>query len=289
MRLENSKNLKVFKKEIGQVNHFLITILVGLDGVKNGTSIKNDEFSTSWNPRNIRVSADRSSDFAKKSTLTWVVENLEMYLRMCNEEPKILTDSNIQRQFDSFGRSVYLKAMAISRYLGIGEINQAMVDLTICWRNKLVHYNAENRIEQKSYEVLLREKENISKAHNGLNIERVIDSYEKKRVPSFKEITSMVRASIDFITEIDQKLIDQLDILNYSDRLIYNYISTNLVSRLNNIYSKDDDTKRRVLRNIFKDYGFSEEEDDDVDGFIEKLAELNYALAKRKLIGGSFR
>ncbi|OPY60336.1 MAG: hypothetical protein A4E56_02762 [Pelotomaculum sp. PtaU1.Bin065] len=84
MKLENSKNLKIFKKEIGHANHFLKTILVGLDGVRNGTVIKNEEFSTSWNPRDKRVSADRSSDFAKKSTLIWVVENLEMYLRMCN-------------------------------------------------------------------------------------------------------------------------------------------------------------------------------------------------------------
>lgn len=288
MRLKNSKNLKVFKKEIGQGNHFLITILVGLDSVKNGTAIKNEEFRTSWNPRNVRVSADRSSDFAKKSTLTWVVENLEMYLRMCNEEPKIIIDSNIQRQFDSFGRSVYLKAMTISKHLDINEINQALVDLTICWRNKLVHYNAENRIEQKSYEVLLKIKERISQEHSGLNIERIIDSYEKKRVPSFKEVASMVRASIDFITEVDNKLIEQLDILSYSDRIIYEYLSADPVTRLNNIYSKDDATKHRVLRNVFKEYGFSEEEDNVVDRFIEMLTRLNYASAKRKHMEGSF-
>ncbi|OPY60337.1 MAG: hypothetical protein A4E56_02763 [Pelotomaculum sp. PtaU1.Bin065] len=179
--------------------------------------------------------------------------------------------------------------MTISKYLGVNEINQAILDLTICWRNRLIHYKAENKIGQNSHEVLLREKESILQKYNGLDIKRAIDSYENNQVPSFKEVASMVKASIDFITEIDNKLICQLDVLSYSDHLIYEYVTSDQVVRLNNIYSKDDATKRRVLRNIFKEYCFNEEEDDTVDAFIEDLVKLDYASAKRKYKEGSFK
>ena len=70
MKLSKSKNLKIFKNEIGQANHFLITILVGLDGVHDNKINIKEEFSTSWNPKNRIDSANRSREFAKKSALT---------------------------------------------------------------------------------------------------------------------------------------------------------------------------------------------------------------------------
>ena len=89
MKITRSYALKKFKKEIGQANHFLITILVGLDGVKSGKVEKNDEFSAAWNPKDVVASAERSRIYTIKASLAWVVDCLDMYLRLCNRKPRL--------------------------------------------------------------------------------------------------------------------------------------------------------------------------------------------------------
>lgn len=51
--------MKKFKREIGQANHFLITILVGLEGVKSGRIEKNIEFDVAWNSQSVIASAEQ--------------------------------------------------------------------------------------------------------------------------------------------------------------------------------------------------------------------------------------
>ncbi|UUI39979.1 hypothetical protein [Oceanobacillus oncorhynchi] len=68
--ISQSRALRYFKKLIGQNNHFLITILIGLDGVEKEKVELSEEFSTSWNPKNKRNSVIRSRHFAIKATLS---------------------------------------------------------------------------------------------------------------------------------------------------------------------------------------------------------------------------
>lgn len=288
MRLDNSKNLRVFKNQIGQANHFLITILVGLDGVKDGIVEINDEFSTSWNPKNKVASAERSRDFAKKSALTWIVDNFDMYLRMCNEEPKLIMSQALKNEFDGNGRSVYNNFKSTSAYFNINDINKAMVDLLICWRNRLVHYKADNDIMSDSKVMFMENKKEILDLYNGLDIERTLVSFDKYNVPSFKELTSMIKSTINYVYVIDKKFIKEIDMVSYADKILYKYIKTDSIRRLDNIFSKDIKTRKRVTRNILKDYGFNNEIDDRVDNFIERFIKLDYTLVKRMLTNGSF-
>ena len=88
MKINKSCALKKFKNEIGQANHFLITILIELNGVKSGKVVKNDEFDVALNPRDIIASANRSRIYTIKASLAWAVDCLDMYLRLCNRKPR---------------------------------------------------------------------------------------------------------------------------------------------------------------------------------------------------------
>jgi hypothetical protein len=68
-----------FKKLLGQNNHYLITILIGLNGVEAGTALLPDDFATSWNPRDVRRSVQRSREFAIKALLAWASDSLDAY------------------------------------------------------------------------------------------------------------------------------------------------------------------------------------------------------------------
>ena len=67
MEINHSYALKCFKKEIGQANQMLITIMVGLDGIVPYHVEASSEFHTSWNPKSKEISVERSKVFAKKS------------------------------------------------------------------------------------------------------------------------------------------------------------------------------------------------------------------------------
>lgn len=96
MEISNSFNYKCFKKNIGQANHFLITVLVGLDGLEDHEEINiRSSFRTTWNPKNRIASIARSREFVKKSSLAWIIDCLDSYLIECNTKPKLIYDNEL--------------------------------------------------------------------------------------------------------------------------------------------------------------------------------------------------
>src|SRR5437773_6835144 len=67
LALRTSPARRTFKQLAGNTNHLLITMLVGLDAVRDGTAQLSEEFATSWNPRDPVRSADRSRELAIKA------------------------------------------------------------------------------------------------------------------------------------------------------------------------------------------------------------------------------
>lgn len=283
-----SRNIKVFKKEIGQANHFLITILIGLNGVKSGCINKNIEFSTSWNPKNKISSANRSRDFAKKSALTWVVDNLDMYFRMSYEEPKLVSKLDLQSSLDKNNQSVYNAFKSFNTYYTLDEINTSIVDLMICWRNRLVHYKSDNKPDKEVIKILKDNQEIIKSRHNGMDINIALNRFENRQAPSFKEITSMIKALIEYVYSLDKELIANLDMVLYCDKVIIKYLRENKDKRLQNIYKNDIESRIRVICNILKDYGIYNNEIREIDDLVIKIANLTYDSAKKSYEMGTF-
>lgn len=172
-----------------------------------------------------------------------------MYLRTCNEKPKLITDTALENTFNGNDRSVYRNFFSISKFFSVSNLNTAMVDLLICWRNKLVHYKADNNIKNESRIILKENKGIILEKHNGLDIENTLKSFDKKgEIPTFKEITSLIKATIDFVYEIDKKLIERIDVIKYADTILLQHIKENKIKRLDSIFSKPKIKEKRVLK-----------------------------------------
>jgi hypothetical protein len=95
-----------FKDLLGQANHFLITILVGLDGVRKSTVTVAEEFRTSWNPQDRVRSADRSRMFALDLSLVRAVDSLDTYMMQSARKPFALSDDNFISRMHATKRSV---------------------------------------------------------------------------------------------------------------------------------------------------------------------------------------
>ncbi|WP_163114078.1 hypothetical protein [Bacillus velezensis] len=266
MVINISKARKEFKQLIGQTNHFLITILVGLDGIKSGNVTLSSSFSTSWNPKNVQSSALRSRHFAIKATLAWCVDSLDGYFVMSCQEPGVVQDStlihtslnkqSIFGKFKSFNRKYHVKISAIA-------VEVAMIELAITWRNRLVHFKSDNRISQSKRNLLVNSKSYIQTEYQGLDIEDLLTNYDGyKNPPRFKEVTALIRAIHKYIEILDAAVIANINYMSYSEAVIRHYINekdgTLKEKRINDIWSRDLQTTQRKLTNILYSYGFEE-------------------------------
>lgn len=309
MEIRKSKAFRLFKKEIGQANHFLITILIGLDAVEDGAK-KKDSFKTSWNPYNLKATVDRSRMFAIKSSLAWVVDCVDMYLRVCNQKPKLL-DEEKARKFDGTGHSVYKKyRLMIEWYPDIDKNKKAFVDLLICWRNRLVHYDADNKLLESTVEYFRNEasKDKDLEKFN-FDVNEMMVSFEQNKYPTFKETATMISMTISFIEQLDGYLLKNLDTQKYMDYILCEYLDSD--KKINKFFGNNNvkDTKEvkdaknsieikkirynntiqakiKYLKQFFKTNGFVENskgESDPLEEYIQLISLLSVEEVKDRL------
>lgn len=281
MRKKNcSKNLKIVKKEIGHGNQFLITTIIGLNQVKKlGIEAKPAEFNVCWEPRSVEASANQSQSFIMKSAMVLVADNLDMYLRSLNTKPKLIQDNELLKEMDENGNSVFHNFKSICKKFNLNNYKCDMVEILICWRNRLVHFSANSDIDKVSKKRLKNNKEIIKNEYHHLDIDRMLESFIGKKSPTFKEMASLIRAVLDFIYLIDEMLISRLDINTYADELLHNYIKTTK-NGFNNLFLKTTKRKETKIANILIESGFLKKEDELVKEYIEKVSRLEYSKAK---------
>lgn len=290
MEINHSVALKRFKAEIGQANHMLITIMVGLDGVIQYNVEAQKEFHTSWNPKSKMDSVNRSKVFAKKASMAWLVDCLDIYLRLVNQFPSLISNKKLKQSFDSEdnSRSIYKRIDLICKHYNIQSIDYAMVDLLICWRNRLVHFQAENNISSNNRKILTLHSEEIKKKHCGLSIHETLESFDKSAVPTFKEVTSFVRASINLVSDLDKCLLRNINGVIYADRILSFYFNQDKNPRLNNIFSKDSKAIEKSIRQILIQNGFTTTSSNAIDKFCNDVAKMSFQEAKKALTSGTF-
>lgn len=264
-----------FKKLLGQANHFLITTLIGLDHIeKNSNITKPVEFSTSWEPHNIKASAYRSREFVLNSALTWTVDSLDSYLTMIHRKPKVIQDKNFTIAMSKSGRSVYRKATNIGEYFKIELLLISMIELLVTWRNNLTHNFAENTIRPESERELQDNKELIKEKYSGLIIDDIFEKVYQGKSPSFKECASLIQATHKFVEIIDSKIIKQLDINQYSKNIYCLYFTINNEKRTSKVFGSPLNDRKKIITNILRDNGAFDEVNDEI---IDTLVNLKVA------------
>lgn len=232
VKVVHSRAQKLFKKRIGQANHFLITILVGLTEVAKGTVQKPATMNVKWNPKDDKVSALRSMRYALNSSLAWAVDNLDGYIQMCRRKPCLIPKDLISK-IDEADRSVYEKYCVLSdRYKDKGDLilYGALVSLAIQWRNVTTHSNADNELDKESQKILLANLEWYKNNFKHLDVGIALKRFRRHRNPSLKEVASMIKAISRYVEELDACLINDVDIESYALDVIDLNFTSNSVS-----------------------------------------------------------
>lgn len=253
----------------GQINHFLITILIGLAGVEDGTATLPPGMHTTWAPHNRTRSAARSREFANKAFLAWLVDALDAYIRGLQGTPP-LADANIIEGIEranSEREGIRGRIRAVSAGTGQLETPEAILaQVAVVWRNRLVHYQATNRISSSLAAAARSHSEEFIGFYRGLIIDDLIKHVEKtpSPAPTLKEATAIVSASQRFVERSDGFMLQRFDVDSYLREVLRQYLLAGGTSnpsdariRAGKVWSRGFDRCRSTIINIALNSGFS--------------------------------
>ena len=273
----NSRAFRKFKTEMGQANHFLITIMIGLDAVEDGAQ-KRESFKTTWNPQDIGASVSRSRHYAIKSASAWAVDNLDMYLRLCNRTPKLYDDSE-SLEIEKTRHSVYQKfRCVIGNHTELTADKFAYVDLLICWRNNSIHFDVENPLlpESLNYFRSIPDNDIVTNTYH-LDITRMLDHFRQGEDPTFKEASTLISMTIHFVEELDKLLIQNIKQHQFLETVLLQLLKSNINKpRIFDYTNTTPEKRKKKLKQLFVTVGISEDfYDDEGERFLNEVVKLN--------------
>lgn len=272
----NSRAFRKFKTEMGQANHFLITIMIGLDAVEDGAQ-KRESFNTTWNPENRTTSVVRSKKYTIKSALAWTVDNLDMYLRLCNREPRLYHDDESAEIADT-GHSIYKKfRCVISNHKELKLNKIAYVDLLICWRNNTVHFDAENQLMHDSLNYFRNiPSDDVVANKYHLDVNQMLNRFNRGECPTFKEAATLISMTIHFVEELDGILLREIDQYRFLKTSLFILLKTGKETSVFSFRNTTPGKRKKKLKQFLVTAGISEDfYNEDGERFLDEVVNQN--------------
>jgi len=248
-----------FKSKAGQNNHFLVTVLVGLDSVLDETTQVAPDFSTSWTPQNRTNSYHRSRQYVLESSLVWILDLVDGYRMSLGKTEGLLSVTSVVRMNQLDGRSRKLRELA--RLLHREADNaENLVRAAYSWRNRVVHGETSNRVSPELRSLLLPARDEISEEYRGLDIERFLSSADGSEIPTFKETASTIAAAHKLIEQLDDAAIDLMDLEQYAESILRQFFVSQFDAGNRAIFVQywpgDEYKTRKRLRQFLLQSGF---------------------------------
>lgn len=202
---------KTFKRQLGQANHFLVTTLVALDCLDKNPQHQAVGLHAAWSPKSVPHSIQRSRIFVLHSFLGTAVDALDVYFSLLNRKPDFLQDPGFSQRLQACGRSVYKKATAFADWVPALNIEAALVEVLITWRNNVMHELADNVISDRSKDTLQQHSGQIASLYHNLDPTNLVKKAESGDDLTFKETASLIAAAHDFVEATDHYVLAELD------------------------------------------------------------------------------
>jgi hypothetical protein len=297
--LRESPARKIFKEMAGQNNHFLITLLVGLEAVKDGTAQVPLEMRTTWAPHNRISSAHRSREYAIKSLLVWLIDAADSYIRNLQGAAALASES-VRQGIDEANREQQgllgrIRVVA-SETSQERSAEVALLEIAVAWRNRLIHNHAEGRFSNATIGRARSHEQLFLKSYQGLIIDDLLERARRSPVhaPRLKEVTAIVRCAHKFVERADAALLHDLNLEPHLREIIRLYLMVDtdarpeiLMRRVNNVWGKSPDRRRSTIHNIALNGGFSVRNDESINcldrSIIDRIADLTPSDAVREL------
>jgi hypothetical protein len=252
---------KKFKGLLGNANHFLITILVGLDAIENHLITEcPPDLRASWNPKDQKASANRARIMVLEMTLVRATDALDAYLTYARREPNIIPIDALTKSLDESGRSIFAKFQAVCKnYTFLDNKINALIEVMITWRNRAVHSLSDNEVSKESWKILEENKEWLEETFQGMKFDRLLSDFNKGGPPTFKETASFVRATHQLIEQLDQHHLKELNPEKFLKSLVAKNLTPSAPKAIQSLWGRDERDKLKRVVGYLKNLGLSEE------------------------------
>ncbi|MHB9144320.1 MAG: hypothetical protein ACYC5Y_03170 [Symbiobacteriia bacterium] len=289
--IDESRSRRDFKEMLGQANHFLVTILVGLHTVSMGKADVPQEHRAAWNPRSPQESAKRAKSFVQSTSFAWAVDALDTYVSQALKKPSIIETLSLRNDLYAAGQLVSKKLAALRGGLpNTARVEGALVELGIVWRNRLVHSLADNEVRLELERELEAAGAEIAAEHRGLDVSRMIASVKKSAAPTFKETATVIAACHRFVQAVDQTLLATVNQDRYFREVLQEHFAgsgsaVEARKGLALLWRKTRDRRKNSIVQILQNdaaliVGPQGQVDPEAAIWIESLCDKSYAEAK---------
>ncbi|MBF4563968.1 hypothetical protein [Plantibacter sp. VKM Ac-2876] len=287
--LSRSRAASDFKKLAGQNNHFLVTILVGLDEVRSGRAERKPEFSTTWDPKDVVQSADRSRMYATRTALLWIVEAFEGYAASIRKTAGVFSEPEQALIRGESGDGKSRRLVRLNEVLGEPDSAElALVRAAMDWRNRIAHFATTGNLDGEVKGQLRKFADEISGAYRHLEVDRLIQSISNGAAPSFKEVASIIEATHKLVRRLDEAVGPRMNSVQFAEQAIRDYVEALSVDRwkqvTQSIWQGNEQRSVSKLASILRQVGFVQVESDDVespvDEYIKSLAQISVEEAR---------
>ncbi|WP_157025487.1 hypothetical protein [Paraburkholderia heleia] len=225
MQINHTRARIAAKKLLGDTNQLLITLLIGVEGVRTGKVVKDESFKVSWNPKDLNSTSQRARRFARAAALSWAVDALDAYLGdLADRSIYDLSQLSIPLNDQLTNRSIFVKLNSITSAIALPiGFELSLVHLAIQWRNNLIHFHAENELE-KQYETfiknnLISDESNPNKFGN-LSGRDLIEEFNDGKHPKFKGVAAFIKSINTLIEVLDAAVAQKITVPAYVKGLL---------------------------------------------------------------------
>ena len=225
--LLTTRSRSEFKKILGNANHLIITLLVGLDAIEKGIidQVPND-LRAAWSPIDAARSAQRSRRMLLDMALLRAVDALDIYIRYASRKPFLIQSDEVRKELDLCGHSVFGRFNAVNNYYSPSDpIFSALILLLIAWRNRAAHNLAETQLEDRYRQQIEKNTQQLQIHFSGLDGNSLLKNFEENGEPRFKEIASFVNVVQRYVRELEQAFFRKLDQEKYLREVVSKGIS----------------------------------------------------------------
>lgn len=226
-RMKRTLARKAFKQSLGQANHFLVTTLIALDCLDSNKDHQALGLHAAWSPKSVSTSVSRSRIFVMHSFLGYAVDAIDVYFSLLNRTPDFIQDETFSKAIQGCGRSIYQKSLKFSDWVPDVEVEYALTEILITWRNNVMHELADNKLSDKAKNIISKHSDKIGRDYRGLDA----SGLEKKACSgddlSFKETASLISASHKYVEKIDSFILKKLDKARLFEESLRIYLKDN--------------------------------------------------------------
>ena len=157
-------------------------------------------------------------------------------------------------------------------------VNQyAYVDLLICWRNNLVHFDAENQLLPSSLQYFRNiPSDDIVANIYHLNVDEMLNRFKNGECPTFKETATLISMTIHFVEELDKLLLRDIQQYRFLEIFLYQLLQkeANRTSVFDYMNTTSEKRKKRLMQ-LFATNGINQDfYNDDGKRFLQDISEL---------------